>query len=39
MFLPGCIFAMALFVFTGNPHDPQTAAIRDQDHARTLNNR
>jgi hypothetical protein len=46
MFIPGCIIAVALFIFTGNPHrpagaelDPQEQALRDQDRARCLNGR
>lgn len=41
MFIPGCILAIAVFIFSGSPHksDPALSQAMDQDHARILNNR
>lgn len=41
MFIPGCIIAIALFVFTGNPHcpDPELRQAMEQDQARTAQGR
>ncbi len=41
MFIPGCIIALALFVFSGNPSqpDPDLRHAMEQDQARSLNHR
>lgn len=41
MFIPGCIIAIALFVFSGNPSQPDPALVQamEQDQARTAQGR
>lgn len=39
MFLPACIIAIGMFIFTGKPHDPEAEARRQAaaaEEARTI---